>query len=71
MSAIFPVVSTEKAEKAVKQFRGVVFPEEAVNDAVYVKKAKEMMQKLMSVDIRIKPSDTNNGGYVYAGKAKI
>ena len=59
MGSIFPVVSPENAQKAVKQFRGVVFPEEAINDAVYLKKAKEMMKKLMSVDIKVRPSATN------------
>jgi hypothetical protein len=58
MSAIFPVVATEHAEKAVKQFRGIVFPEEAINDVMYVKKAKEMMQRLINVDVRVKPINT-------------
>ena len=59
MSAIFPVVSPENAQKAVKQFRGVVFPEEAISDAYYVKKAKDMMKKLINVDLRIKPVKTS------------
>lgn len=58
MSGIFSAVGPENAEKAVKQFRGIVFPEEAANDALYLKKAKEKMKQLMTVDIRIKPADT-------------
>ena len=59
MGSIFPVVSPENAQKAVKQFREVVFPEEAINDAAYLKKAKEMMKKLMTVDLRVKLGNTN------------
>jgi hypothetical protein len=59
MSGMFSAVSSENAEKAVRQFRGLVFPEEASNDALYLKKAKEMMRKLMTVDIRIKPTDAS------------
>jgi len=59
MSAIFPVVSADKASTAVKQFRGVVFPEEEINDALYVKKAKDMMKKLFNVNVSVKPVPTH------------
>jgi hypothetical protein len=55
MSAIFPVVSESKAENAVKQFRGIVFPEESLSDAVYLKKAKDLMKRLINTSIQIRP----------------
>ena len=58
MSAIFPIVSNERVEKVVKDFRGIIFPEDAVNDRLYELNAQKMMKKLMGVNIMIKPEKT-------------
>jgi hypothetical protein len=55
MSAIMALVSPENANKAVKDIRSVIFPEEKINDAIYVAKAKQMMKKLLSIDLKVKP----------------
>lgn len=55
MSGIFPVVSQEQASKAVKQFRNVIFPEEAINDQKYLQKAKELMKRLINTSIQVRP----------------
>jgi hypothetical protein len=57
-SALFPVVADSKAEKAVKDFRGTVFPEDAISDAIYTEKARNIMKKMMGVSITIKPEST-------------
>jgi hypothetical protein len=59
LSSIFPVVSSENAQKAVKNLRSIIFPEEAVNDARYLLKAKEMMKKLLSVELKVRPVKTS------------
>ena len=58
MTALFPVVNPDKAQEAVKKFKGIVYPDTALDDAVYLKKAKEHMRKLMNTEIRIMPMDT-------------
>ena len=71
MAGIFPAVNSDSARKAVKQFRTVMFPEEAVNDAIYIAKAKDMMKKLMTTDVFIKPIESKeDGGYINVSKTK-
>jgi len=55
MSAIFAVVDPKGAERAVRQLRGLMFPEEAVSDAEYLRKAKQMFTKMRGMDMRIRP----------------
>lgn len=55
MSAVFAVVDPKGAERAVRQLRGLMFPEEAVSDAEYLRKAKQMFYKMRDIDLRIKP----------------
>jgi hypothetical protein len=54
LSAIFAVVDPKGAEKAVKQYRGLLFPEEELYDLEYSKKAQETLEKLRKVDLRVK-----------------
>jgi len=54
-SAILPLIDPNKAQEAVKSFRKLIFPEDSLSDALYVKKAKEMMKKLLHTEIVIKP----------------
>jgi hypothetical protein len=49
------VVDPSGAEKAVKDYRALLFPEEGMDDAVYAKKAQEMLEKLRKSNIVIKP----------------
>jgi len=56
LSAIFAVVAPSGAQKAVTQFRGVVFPEEALDDAAYAKKAAAVFEKMRNVTLYIKPA---------------
>ena len=53
-----PLVVQESAGKAMKQLRLAIFPEDEVADSEYVKKAREMMKKLMGVDVFITKADT-------------
>ena len=55
MSSIFAVVDPAAAQKAVKQLRSAMYPEEKNDDANYIKKAKELMKKAMGATIMIKP----------------
>ena len=59
MGPLFPIVGQENAQKSLNQFKSIVFPEDSINDAFYLKKAKDMMKKLITTDIRIKPTDTH------------
>jgi hypothetical protein len=49
------VVDPASAQKAVNQFRGLIFPEDRGNDLDYIKKAQEHMKRIMNVDLRVKP----------------
>jgi len=56
LTAIMAVVAPEKADKAVKQLKACFFPESKWDDILYLKKAKEMFEKIRGYDIRIMPS---------------
>jgi hypothetical protein len=49
------VVDPNGAEKAVKQYRGLLFPEEELDDLLYTKKAQKMLEQLRSANIMVKP----------------
>jgi GTP1/Obg family GTP-binding protein len=53
---LFSVVDPEKANSLVRQYRGIIFPEEKYNDLEYVNKAREMFKKLQNVHFYIKPA---------------
>jgi len=48
-------VDPEQANKIIRQYRGVVFPEEKYDDIKYIKKAQEMFKMLRSKEMRIVP----------------
>jgi hypothetical protein len=50
------VVDPEKADQLVKQYRGIIFPEEKYNDLDYVNKARAMFKKIQNVHFYIKPA---------------
>jgi len=53
MSASMAVVAPEKAEKAIKHLQACFFPEKKFDDLLYLKKTKQMFEKLRNVDIRV------------------
>jgi hypothetical protein len=57
-SALFPIIDPSKAEKAVKDFRNTVFPENIANDKLYEEAARQTMKRLMGRNIMIKPEKT-------------
>lgn len=53
--AILTVVDPKAADKAVKQLRSIMFPEEKYDELSYIKKAQEVFEKLRKVNLRITP----------------
>lgn len=53
LAASLAVVAPENASKAVKQLRGLVFPEEGYDDLIYLKKAKDSFEKLRKYKLKI------------------
>lgn len=49
------MVDPASAQKAVNQFKGLIFPENRGDDLNYIKKAQEHMKKLQNVELRVKP----------------
>ena len=62
LGSIFAVVDPSSAQKAVNQFRGVIFPEDKTGDLDYIKKAQEHMKKLQNIDLRVKPIKASRYG---------
>ena len=46
------VVDPKNLDKAGKQFRGLLFPEEGYDDIKYLKKAKEVFDKVKNMNLR-------------------
>ncbi len=57
-SSLFSVIDPAKAERAVKDFRNLVFPEDAYENKCYEERARQIMKKMMGVNIMIKPEKT-------------
>jgi hypothetical protein len=55
LQPIFSVVDPSKADKLLKQYRGVLFPEERWDDLKYMKRAQKLFEKLRHMVIKIKP----------------
>lgn len=55
MAPLFAVGGPENANKLMNQYRGLLFPEEKYDAFSYMKKAKEIFEKLQNVDLRIAP----------------
>lgn len=54
-SSILPAVGPDQVKKVADKLRGVMFPEEKYDDLAYMKKAKEVFEKLKNVNLRVKP----------------
>lgn len=52
---LFNVVDPEKTSSLVRQYRGILFPEEKYSDLEYVAKARRMFERLQKVDFYVKP----------------
>jgi hypothetical protein len=48
-------VDPSKADKLLKQYQGVLFPEERWDDLKYMKRAQKLFEKLRHMVIKIKP----------------
>ena len=55
LQPIFSVVDPSKADKLLKQYRAVLFPEERYDDLKFMKKAKGIFDKLRNIVMKIKP----------------
>lgn len=55
MAACLGVVDPKSLDKAVRQFRGLLFPEEGYDELKYLKKAQDMFKRLRELDMRVKP----------------
>jgi len=51
MSGVMAAVGPEQANDMLKKFRGTLFPEEEYDDIKYMKKAKDIFEKLRGVDL--------------------
>jgi len=51
MLGVMSAVSPDQANDMLKKFRGAIFPEEEFDDIKYMKKAKEIFEKLRGVDL--------------------
>lgn len=49
------MVAPDKAEKLLKEYRGILFPEEYLDDIKYMKKAQDIFKKLREFTFRVKP----------------
>ena len=56
---VFSVVDPEQAQKLLKSYRSLIFPEYKYDDLRYVKKAKEIFRKMRNVNLFVKPVHAN------------
>ena len=49
------MVDPKSLDKAIRQFRGLLFPEEEYDELKYLKKAQETFERLRKLDMRVKP----------------
>lgn len=55
---IFSVVSPEKADSLLKEFKKLLYPETKYTDLLYLKSARKMFEKIREVPMYIKPVQT-------------
>ena len=49
------VIDPKVADKAVRQLRSIMFPEEKYDELSYIKKAQKVLEKLRKVNLRVNP----------------
>lgn len=55
MEPLFSAADPENVNKLLKQYRGLIFPENKYDDLNYIKKAKSMFEKMRDVKFFVKP----------------
>jgi len=55
LAPIISLVGPEQRQSIMDRFRGVIFPEDHYDSLTYVKKAKEVFEKLKYVKLSIQP----------------
>ena len=55
LKAALAVIDPKAADKAVKQLRSIMFPEEKYDELSYIKKAQEVFEKLRKVNLNVTP----------------
>ena len=54
LAPLIAAASPEKRDEIVKKYRGLIYPEEAYDDADYVKKANALFERIKGVDFFVK-----------------
>ena len=63
--SFFYVVGPEKFDEAFKTYKGLLFPEEKYDQIAYIRKARNMFDRLRDLDLTLKPLSMKgapNGG---------
>jgi hypothetical protein len=55
LAPIFSVVDPSKADKLLRQYRGIIFPEERYDDLKFMKKSMNIFKKLRNVVLKVLP----------------
>jgi hypothetical protein len=55
MQPLFSAADPENANKLLRQYRGLIFPEHKYDTLSYIKKARDMFDKLRDVNFYVKP----------------
>jgi hypothetical protein len=55
LQPIFSVVDPSKADTLLRQYRGILYPEDRWDDLKYMKKAQDIFTKLRHVRLSVKP----------------
>lgn len=55
LSPIIAAASPEQRAQLVRKFRGIIYPEDAYDDADYVKKANQLFNTIKDMSFFIKP----------------
>jgi len=71
LSATFAVVDPKSAEKAVRQLKSLLFPEQQLEDAEYLKKATSLFERIRGIGLNIKFNRGSEGGYVKTGNKDL
>jgi hypothetical protein len=64
LAAVAPLVGAESASKLIRSIRTVMFPDERMNDIAYLKKSKELFEKLRNVNLMSMPMGKNKSHVV-------
>jgi len=57
LGPVITAASPDQRSQIVRRFRGIVYPEDAYDDADYVKKAHELFDKIKDMSFFVKPGE--------------